>query len=214
MKKFIVALIGLALVACSENEPKLPYVGNFDIEYKTVNGVEIADTVYPKMVDFMFLNQDSVETWGHDMEGKIWISDFFFTSCPTICPTMTTQMKRVAKGLEDVQEQIQIMSFSIDPKRDQPSVLRRYREKYGITNKNWIFLTGDEARTHRLGIENFQVFANEDPNSAGGYAHSPAFTLIDKEGYIRGVYVGTETEDVDRLIKDVHRLIETEYGKN
>ena len=84
--------------------------------------------------------------------------------------------------------------------------MTRYREKYGITSGKWDFLTGDEEKTHRLGIENFQLFAGKDPASAGGVCHSPATTLID-EGYVRGVYVGVETEDVDRMAEDVRKLL-------
>lgn len=203
----------LTWVGC-DNSPKraLPYIGNYDLEYSTVNGEKVVDTVYPKMVPFTYLNQDSAEVNNETYAGKVWIADFFFTSCPTICPTMTTQMKRLAVKLKDLDSDIQFLSFSIDPKTDQPRRLKRYREKYGIEHANWDMLTGDEEATHRLGIENFQLFAGKDPKSAGGYAHSPAFTLVDKEGYVRGVYVGTDTKDVDRMAQDVRKLLEIEYG--
>ena len=214
--KYILILSILGLIVCCDMKSEqraLPFVGNFDLEYTMVNGKEVVDTIYPKMVDFSFLNHDSIEITGASKKGKIWVADFFFTSCPSICPIMTKQMKRVVLGTKDVEDQMQFLSFSINPKMDQPSVLRRYKEKYNITASNWEFLTGDEAKTHRLGIENFQIFAGQDAASAGGYAHAPAFTLVDKEGFIRGVYVGTDPKDVDRLIKDIHRLIEIEYTK-
>lgn len=215
MKKLLILLtVTIVASSCKENQPKraLPFIGNFDVEYKMVDGVEVADTVYPKMIDFTYLNQDSNTITNKDFANKVWIADFFFTSCPTICPTMTTQMKRVAKATEDLSNDLQLLSFSIDPKRDTPSRLTSYRKKYNIMQSNWAFLTGDEAKTHKLGIEHFQLFAGQDENSAGGYAHSPAFTLVDKEGYVRGVYVGTETKDVDRLIEDVRKLLKIEYG--
>lgn len=205
-------LVVLVFTSCSEEYTPLPKVGNFDVEYKTVDGKEIADTIYPKMVDFLFWNQDSVLIHSKEMKGKVWIADFFFTSCPTICPKMTIQMKRLNGMLSDLSDEIQFMSFSINPKNDQPSVLRKYIAKHKIQAKNWYFFTGDEAKTHKLGIENFQIFAGEDAESAGGYAHSPAFTLVDKEGYVRGVYVGTEPKDVDRMAQDVRLLLKHEYG--
>jgi protein SCO1 len=209
---FAICLISLIVVSCKEKYKPLPKVGNYDLDYRTVDGKEIVDTIYPKMVDFSYWNQDSVLISSEDMKGKIWVSDFFFTSCPTICPTMTKQMKRLNNELSDVSDAIQFMSFSINPKMDQPSRLTAYMKKHHIEAKNWQFFTGDEEKTHQLGIENFQIFAGKDAESAGGYAHSPAFTLVDKEGYIRGVYVGVEPEDVDRMAKDIRSLLKHEYG--
>lgn len=207
-----IGLLGLFISSCHENYIPLPKVGNFDLEYKTVNGKEIIDTLYPKMVEFEFTNQDSLRISSAKMKGKIWVSDFFFTSCPTICPTMTKQMKRLNKELSDLSSEIQFMSFSINPKMDQPARLRAYIKKHKIVAKNWQFFTGDEMETHRLGIENFQIFAGKDEESAGGYAHSPAFTLVDKAGFVRGVYVGVEPADVGRMAKDIRNLLKHEYG--
>jgi protein SCO1/2 len=204
--------IFFSLYSCKEEYTPLPKVGNFDVEYKTVNGKEVADTIYPQMVDFMFWNQDSVLIHSKEMKGKVWIADFFFTSCTSICPKMTNQMNRLNGLLSDLSGDIQFMSFSINPKNDKPSVLRRYIAKHNIEAENWYFFTGDEAKTHLLGIENFQIFAGEDAASQGGYAHSPAFTLVDQEGFIRGVYVGTDSLDVDRMAKDVRLLLKHEYG--
>ncbi len=213
MKSLLLILPFLCLLfSCEETKRRaLPYIGNYDLEYRMVNGKEVVDTIYPKVAAFTMLNQDSMKVTSNDLKGKIWVADFFFTSCPTICPAMTSQMKRVSEGTEDVKDQVHLLSFSINPKQDQPQVLRAYRKKYGITANNWHFLTGNEAKTHQLGIESFQIFAGQDDEAAGGYAHSPAFSLVDKEGYIRGVYVGTDPEQVDQLIKDLHRLIEIEY---
>jgi protein SCO1 len=207
-----IGLLSLIFAACQEEYTPLPKVGNFDLEYRTVDGKEIVDSIYPKMIEFSYLNQDSTVVRSQDMKGKVWVSDFFFTSCPTICPTMTKQMKRLNEELSDLSSDIQFMSFSINPKMDQPTRLRAYMKKYEITAKNWQFFTGDEAKTHKLGIENFQLFAGKDAESAGGYAHSPAFTLVDKEGYIRGVYVGVEPTEVDRMAKDIRNLLKHEYG--
>ena len=190
----------------------LPYIGNYDVMYDTVDGVEVADTVYPKIPFFSFLNQDSLIVTSKSLKGKIWIADFFFTSCPTICPKMTNQMKRLSLKTKDLTSEIQFISFSINPKYDQPTQLKKYRKLYGITSQNWVFLTGNETKTHALGVDYFQVFANKDIASEGGYAHSPAFVLVDKSGYVRGVYVGTETKQVDQLEKDIRKLLKYEYN--
>ena len=125
---------------------------------------------------------------------------------------MTTQMKRLNEMTKDLKDEIQFISFTINPEHDKPAVLRNYIKKHGITASNWQFLTVNEAETHELGINYFMVHANADENAAGGYAHSDAFTLVDKEGYVRGVYVGTSTEQVDLMEKDIRKLLKIEYG--
>ena len=179
-----------------------------------VNGKEVADTVYPKMIDFSYFNQDSLVVKSSDMKGKIWIADFFFTSCPTICPKMTEQMKRLNGMTKDINEHIQYISFSINPKYDTPEQLRKYIQVHKIKAKNWQFFTGNESRTHDLGINNFQIFAGQDASAAGGYAHTGAFALVDKEGYVRGVYLGTDPKEVNKLEIDLRKLLKYEYSVN
>jgi protein SCO1/2 len=125
---------------------------------------------------------------------------------------MTSQMKRLNKMTNDINQYLQYISFSIDPITDQPYRLQQYIHKFGIHTNNWTFLTGNEAKTHALGVDYFQVFANKDIESAGGYAHSPAFVLVDREGYVRGVYIGTETSEVNKMEKDIRKLLTYEYN--
>ena len=208
-------LMTLAVLAsCGEEEKVrvLPLFGQYDVEYKTVDGVEVSDTIYPTIPSFSYLNQDSTVVMSKSMKGKVWVADFFFTSCPTICPTMTKQMQRLQAMTTDLEDDLQFISFSINPSHDKPSVLRRYIAHNGITAKNWQFLTGDEAATHELGVNSFLVHVASDEEAEGGYAHSPAFTLVDKEGIVRGVYIGTDTKDVNRLEKDLRKLLKYEYG--
>ena len=215
IRLFLVLLISWIVIASCTEQKKvrvLPIVGNYDVEYDTIDGKEVTDTIYPKIPNFTYLNQDSMQITSSAMKGKVWIADFFFTSCPSICPKMTSQMKRLAILTKDLKKHIQFISFSINPTYDRPSKLRAYRKHYGVTAKNWQFLTGDEEATHALGVDYFQVFANKDIESAGGYAHSPAFVLVDKEGYVRGVYIGTDTKQVDLLQKDVRKLLAYEYN--
>lgn len=203
----------LGIFACGEakKERVLPYIGHYDISYKMVDGKEVEDTIYPKIPTFSYLNQDSVMIHSKQMRNKVWIANFFFTSCPTICPKMTSQMKRLSVLTQDLTKEVQFMSFSIDPTRDTPARLRQYVKKFGIKATNWHFFTGDEAATHELGDQHFLVNAHPDMGSEGGYAHSEAFVLVDKEGYIRGMYNGTDTKQVDLLQKDLRKLLKYEY---
>jgi protein SCO1/2 len=217
MNAFSSLFLVFILVSCSAiNEKKhvLPFIGNYDIEYKLIDGKEVSDTVYPTIPYFYFLNDDSVVVKSTEMEGKVWVVDFFFTTCPTICPTMTKNMQKLNAATKDLHDELQFISISINPQHDTPSILKRYREHYKATASNWQFLTGKEAETHQLGIENFQIFAGRDEESEGGYAHSGAFTLVDKEGYVRGVYLGTDEKQVIQLEKDIRKLLKEEYGNN
>ena len=217
MNTFSSLFLVFILVSCSAiNEKKhvLPFIGNYDIEYKLIDGKEVSDTVYPTIPYFYFLNDDSVIVKSTEMEGKVWVVDFFFTTCPTICPTMTKNMQKLNAETKDLHDELQFISISINPQHDTPSILKRYREHYKATASNWQFFTGKEAETHQLGIENFQIFAGRDEESEGGYAHSGAFTLVDKEGYVRGVYLGTDEKQVIQLEKDIRKLLKEEYGNN
>jgi protein SCO1/2 len=206
------------LASCEEKKPKLPYIGNYDLVYKKVDGKTITDTVYPTIPAFSYFNEDSVLVTKETFNNKVWIAEFFFATCPTICPIMNSQLKNLNEETRKYAAHIQFLSFTINPSNDKPSVLKAYRKKNGINSKNWTFLTGDEAATHRLGIENFQIFAGRDAEAEGGYAHSGAFTLVDKKGYVRGVYAVTNFDgtvnknEYKRLKKELIELMKYEYN--
>jgi protein SCO1 len=219
MKSFVAWGLFVAvcmLTACEEKPEKkpraLPYAGNYDIVTYEQNGVQSVDTVYPKIPAFRYLNQDSVMIHSKEMKGKVWIANFFFSNCPSICPPMIAQMKRLNILTKDINKLLQYMSFSIDPTRDTPARLREYIRETGVNTKNWHFFTGNEAATHRLGINHFLVYAADEAAAPGGFAHSDGLVLVDREGYVRGIYHGTKTEEVDQLNKDIRKLLSIEYG--
>jgi protein SCO1/2 len=183
-----------------------------------VNGQTLTDTIYQRIPAFTFYNEDSVVLNHQTYAGKVWISEFFFASCPSICPIMNTQLKNVDKSLAAYQDRIQYLSFTIDPTNDTPSKLKAHKKHLGITSPNWAFLTGNETFTHQLGIEHFLIFAGREEDALGGYAHSGAFTLVDKKGYVRGVYevvkpdLSVNKKEFERLIKDTKTLFIHEYN--
>lgn len=214
---FILLACLLIITACGtfapEKKPRaLPYAGNFDIVTYEKGGEVFVDSVYPKIPFFQYLNQDSVMIRSTDMQGKVWIANFFFTSCPSICPPMTSQVKRLNIMTNDINRYLQYMSFSIDPQTDQPAKLRAYIKENGIKAANWHFFTGDEAKTHELGVKHFLVHAEATAMAPGGFAHSDGLVLVDREGYVRGIYHGTITSEVDQLNKDIRKLLAIEYG--
>jgi len=209
----------LVAFSCSQEHPrKLPYLGNYDVAYHQKNGKKVTDTIYQRIPYFQFFNEDSILVDNKSFAGKVWISEFFFANCQSICPIMNTQLKVVEKTLQAYRKDIQYLSFTIDPTNDTPSALKRHKKRLGISNPNWDFLTGNEAFTHQLGIENFLIFAGREAEAQGGYAHSGAFTLVDKKGFVRGVYevvqpdLSVNKKEFERLINDVQTLFTYEYN--
>ncbi len=196
-----ILFLGLFIVACQEKKA-LPYLG--PKETKMVNGK--VDTVYHQIPAFRFLNQDSIWVSEKDLEGKVYVADFFFTSCPTICPKMKTQLLRIYERYLN-NEEVRIVSHSIDPTFDTPSVLHSYAERLQVKAPKWTMLTGDKGKIYQLGEKYYMVTAQEDKNEAGGFVHSGAFILVDKQRHVRGIYDGTKEEEVNHLIEDLEILL-------
>lgn len=215
MKNFVYLFIIILVTACSGNNEKvrvLPILGDADVEYKVIDGKEVADTIYPVIPHFNYVDQDSNVFDSDQYKNKIWVAKFFFTTCSTICPKMTKQMVRLQKNLKDLSNEVEFLSFTINPGYDQPSVLKKYATYYKMDLDNWHLLTGNEEETHLLGVEHFFVHADNSEEAVDGYAHSDAFTLVDREGHVRGVYKGTDPKQVDLLEKDLRKLLKYEYG--
>ncbi|MFD3393171.1 SCO family protein [Aquirufa sp. OSTEICH-129V] len=201
----LIYLVSFALLVfgCSQDK-KLPYLGKH--ETRVVDGK--TDTLYHQVPPFKFLNQDSVWVSEKDMAGKIYIADFFFTTCPTICPKMKTQLVRLYERYAD-NDQIRILSHTIDPEFDRPHVLKQYANRLQVQAPRWNMVTGDKQAIYTLGEKSYLVTAQEDKNEVGGFVHSGAFILVDKQRHIRGIYDGTKEEEVNHLIEDLEILLKT-----
>lgn len=209
---FLFLVVGIsACTSTEEQKDLLPILGERDVEYKMVDGKEIADTIYHVVPEFEYINQDSVWIESSQLKNKVWVADFFFTHCPTICPPMTSQMKRLNDETQDLALKVQFLSFSIDPKRDTPTRLREYIQLFEIKGKNWHFFTGDEEETHLLAKEFFNG-AERDEEADGGFGHTDYFALVDTKGHVRGIYQGTNPAQVDSLQKDLRKLLKDEYN--
>ncbi|HET8735265.1 MAG TPA: SCO family protein [Pricia sp.] len=137
-----------------------------------------------KVPSFGFLDQDSVLVTDEDYLGKVFVVEFFFTRCPSICPIMTENLlvlQEEFKGRED----FGIASFSITPQYDTPSVLKDYAAKHGIDDPDWHLMTGDREEIYRLANEGFNIYAEENEEAPGGFEHSGLFALIDRHGFMR-----------------------------
>lgn len=203
----------ILLIACStEDQRRLPIAGNTEYLERVENGKTVIDTIYHTIPPFSYLNQDSVYVTENSFEGKVLIADFMFTNCPSICPPMTTNMKRLNVMTKDLAKHVQFVSFSIDPYRDRPSRLREYIKEHGIDATNWSFLTNDDEKaTHDLAGYFFN-FAEKNEEIAGGYGHTSFFSIIDTRGRVRGVYDGLDSKAIDSLENDLRFLLKSEYG--
>ncbi|MFB9056226.1 SCO family protein [Mariniflexile ostreae] len=172
-----------------------------------------------KVPSFSFTNQDGKTISNTDYEGKVYVVEFFFTTCPTICPRMNKNLVQIQDEFKDF-ENFGVASFTIDPEHDTPEVLKSYAENYGITNENWHLMTGDKDVIYTLANQGFNLYTAEEANAAGGFEHSGNFALIDKKGFIRSrmdnygnpiIYYGgivseTEKEDEDGVKEEISAL--------
>ena len=213
----LVLLIFLSACEAVESSRSLPYIGHYDLEYSIKDGLQVIDTVYQPVQSFTYQNQEGRQVTNNNYANKVWITEFFFSTCPTICPIMTVQMTKLFEEVNtmDKKDQVQFLSFSIDPEKDTPETLKNYKNLYCKNCENWDFLTGDEKFTHRLGIESFKIFAGREEEAEGGFAHSGAFSLVDTKGFLRGVYNITGFDgsvnnlEYYRLLEDLKVLLAT-----
>jgi protein SCO1/2 len=204
----VIVLLLLITAGCKyeNNNPTLPFLGRKQITPVEENNSTRYDTLYHTIADFTFVNQDSGIVTNQTFEDKIYVADFFFTTCPTICPIMKAQMLRLYETYQSNPE-IMFLSHTIDPDYDTVALLHEFADRLGVSSEKWHFVTGDKEDIYEIGQNSYMVTAMEDEKEPGGYIHSGAFILVDKERHIRGLYDGTDEKDVDRLMKDIPRLL-------
>ena len=174
-----------------------------------VDGKEKTDTIYHTIPSFKFVNQNGDTISEQDLDKKIFVADFFFTTCPTICPKMSGQMKRVQNAYKK-RDDFLILSHSVNPEHDSVQALAEYAKLYGAIPGKWHLLTGKRNDIYTLGVEGYKLAVDEDPRAPGGFLHSEMFVLVDKEKVIRGYYDGTDSVQVDKLIEAI-KLLAADY---
>jgi protein SCO1/2 len=199
MKKIYWVLISFAfLLSCDNTKETLPFLGN-----PVTKGSESA---YPRIDEFSFTDQDGKLVTNKTFDSKIYVADFIFLSCPTICPKMNSELKKVYDVYKD-DGRISFLSHTIDPDHDTVERLKAYTDSYGI-KKNWHFVTGNRDRIYKIAKESYFATAYPDSKEPGGYVHSGGFLLVDQNRHIRGVYDGTNPKETDRLVQDIAILLE------
>lgn len=185
----VILLLPLLLFSACSNQPekKLPIMG------------EISK-------DFTFINQDSQEVTPAVFTDKVVITDFFFTTCPSICPIMKRQMHRVYEVYKETPD-VLFFSHTIDPEHDTPEVLHNFAAGLGADTQKWQMVTGDQDEIFAM-AKHYMLGAMKNEDVPGGYIHSGSFVLVDKKKRIRGYYNGTDEAEVDALITDLRILLD------
>lgn len=206
MKKY--SYIGVAFIILIFGIYTIPKIV---AKFNTPTLIKIAE-----VPNFEFTNQDGKLISNSFYEGKVWVVEFFFTTCPTICPRMNENMVKIQNEFYGNLD-FGIASFSINPKHDTPEILKAYAKDHGATLKTWNFFTGDQEKIYELANTGFTLFAGENSDAEGGFEHSGMFALIDKEGNIRSrldefgnpiaFYEGLEPSGVQMIKEDIGILL-------
>lgn len=193
-----ILIFGLIFFSCSKSK-KLPIFGNRDFD-------EHGDTIFHTIPDFSFVNQNCEVVTEEKFKDKIYIADFFFTTCQGTCPIMTNSLTNVQKALSELEEEVLILSHTVDPETDSCSQLLKYGEEKGVDFKNWTFVTGSKKSLYNQAAK-YLVVASDQVDEELHFIHSDQLVLIDKRGRIRGMYSGVDEVAVEQLIEDLELLI-------
>lgn len=189
----------------------LPYYGPREAVEVERDGEKVIDTVYHTVPGFSFINHDGrtiTEKW---LEGKIYVTDYFFATCQSICPKMTSNMVRVQQRFKDVPGLI-FLSHTVDPEHDTAEVLLNYAMQVHADTSNWYFVTGDKKALYDQARYGYFITAMEGDGGPEDFIHSEKLVLVDRERHIRGFYDGTTVASVDSLIDDI-RVLMADYAR-
>ncbi|MGB0294471.1 MAG: SCO family protein [Flavobacteriaceae bacterium] len=163
---------------------------------------------YHSIADFKLVNQNGDTITQNTYAGKIYVADFFFTTCPSICPVMTANLAEVQDEFKDDNE-VLLLSHSVTPEIDSVAQLKKYAIEKGVIDKKWNLVTGDKKQIYELARKSYMAVMNDGDGGAYDMIHTENFMLIDKERRIRGYYDGTNREEVQKLIRDIEILKST-----
>lgn len=169
----------------------------------TIRGKTVPDTHWHKIRPFRLQNQLGDTVGLEELSGRIIIADFFFTSCPSICPTLTRNMKKLQQAFVKTDSMVRFVSFTVDPERDSVARLKAYGDRYGINHDTWWMLTGPKQEIYNIALQEFKANIAQEEGVDTNFIHTDKFFLLDKDRVLRGWYSGLDSVNLDRLIKDV-----------
>lgn len=185
--------------------PVLAYYG-FDLYDRRMRDLPVLGPTGHTIPNFRFTNQEGKLIESEALWGNVIVANFFFTACPTICPQMSNSLKRVQDTYQD-RKNLLILSYTVDPRRDDVEHLADYADYYGAKSNQWLFFTGKRQDIYRLARKGYLVTAQGD-EASNDFIHSEKLILIDAQKQIRGYYDGTDEKEVDQLIYDIERMLE------
>lgn len=174
------------------------------------NALKKNDTTHHEIPPFYFIDQFNEKITESDVKGKIYVTDFFFTTCKSICPIMSNGLERVYKKFHD-RSDVLIISHTVDPETDSVPQLKNYAGLHGVKDNKWRFVTGEKKQLYELARKGYLLNAEEGDGGEEDFIHTQNFALIDKERHIRGFYDGTDSIEINRLITDMNCLLD-EYA--
>jgi len=184
---------------------KLPVFNPNELNTELVDESQRNVTKDHKVDDFLFYNQEGKKVTLEDVKDKVYVADFFFTTCPGICPKMKKQMSRVYEEFKNRSDFI-LLSHTVMPEVDSVEVMAEFAKKQGAVSEKWMFLTGEKKEIYRMARQSYFAVKTKGDGGPDDFIHTENFILVDKNLRLRGFYDGTSTEDVDRLIQDIYTL--------
>lgn len=189
---------------------KLPFINPIDISEEMVDPELLRVGYGHKIGNFSFLDQNGNTVTQDDVKGKVFVAEYFFTTCQTICPIMNKQMQRVHEAYKK-NDEVNMLSFTVNPEVDTVEQMKRYADEHNADSKKWHFLTGEKEKLYELARKSFFVLKPAESQNQGDvgsdFIHTNNFVLVDQKMRIRGYYDGTNSKEVDRLIKDIDLLL-------
>lgn len=173
--------------------------------FEKMKPVAVPHDRYAKAPEFQFTAQDGKTVSTEDLKGKVWIANFIFTRCAGPCPVMTSHMAELNRQLGTKLKDVELVSITVDPEYDSPSVLKEYGERVGATSERWKFLTGPNDQVQNVIVKGFLQALSKD--GEGAPVHSTRFVLVDRDGWIRGFQDGNDPEVVQKLLVDIGDLL-------
>lgn len=205
----LIAITGIIIAYFMIKDKPLPVFNPSDINPKLVDeSVQDINKLH-RVESFNLIDQDGNEVTENSFNNKIYVTDFFFVTCPTICPKMATQMSRVYEEFED-NDDVLFLSHTVMPEKDSVPVLKNYASDLGVKSNKWKFVTGDKKQIYNLARKTYFAAVTEGDGGINDFIHTENFVLVDKENRLRGFYDGTSEKDVNRLIEDIYTLL-SEY---
>ncbi|RIA08318.1 protein SCO1/2 [Flavobacteriaceae bacterium MAR_2010_72] len=214
-KYFGIALLILSILIISifynilKVDKKLPIYQPANVNYELVDSSLVDKRKYHTIADFNLVNQNGEVVTQEDYKNKIYVADFFFTTCQTICPIMTNHMYQIQNQILD-DDEVLLLSHTVTPEIDSVAVLNKYAKEKGVIDKKWNLVTGDKKQIYELARKSYLAVKTTGDGSAYDMIHTENFMLIDKKRQIRGYYDGTNSEDIERLLEDI-KILKKEY---